>query len=573
MQRDRWCSDMGSCAPKKQKKTSKFRFPQLKLLICKLKKTIKMTFKKISLFAYIALLLISSCAKRGTISGGAKDTIAPILTRSMPKNYATNFDGKQFKLYFDEYVKLKDVNKQLVISPPMNTAPEILPNGVSKEITVKIKDTLRPNTTYNFNFGQSIQDNNEGNPYSQFKYVFSTGNAIDSLSISGNIKDALEKKPSNFVSVMLYEVDEKYTDSVIFKQKPRYVTNTLDSLKTFKIENIKAGKYMLVAIKDNNNNFKFDPKTEKIGFEATPIEVPTDKVFELKMFKETPVFKAFKPTQASANRVIVGFEGDAKDLKITLKNGDAVLKSIVTKIPKADSLQIWFQKIKTDSLQMTLASNQFVKNFSFKMKDQKRDTLSVSPSKANVLEMREDFFVKASTPLILIDNFKISLTNSEGNPVDFSTKYNEMEQKLEFAFKKETTQKYICKLLPGAVTDFFEKQNDSLTFKFSTRAAEEYGNLKIKLVNARNFPMIVELTNEKGDVLASEYTENSTDILFNYLDPAVFFVRIIEDQNQNHQWDPGNYMQKKQSENVIYFSKKIDVRANWDVEQPVDLEK
>lgn len=532
-----------------------------------------MLFKKMLFFACFGLFLMGSCAKRGTISGGAKDTIAPILTQSLPKNYATNFDRKQFILYFDEYVKLKDVNKQLVISPPMNTAPEILPNGVSKEITVKIKDTLRPNTTYNFNFGQSIQDNNEGNPYPQFKYVFSTGNAIDSLSISGNIKDALEKKPSNFVSVMFYEVDEKYTDSIVFKQKPRYVTNTLDSLKTFKIENIKAGKYMLVAIKDNNNNFKFDPKTEKIGFEATPIEVPTDKVFELKMFKETPAFKAFKPTQASANRVIVGFEGDAKDLHITLKNGNNVLKSIVTKMPKADSLQVWFEKIKTDSLQMMLAKNQFAKNFSFKIKEQKRDTLSITASNTNVLEMRNVFFLKSATPIVLIEDSKIFLKNNEGKLVDFTTKYNEMDQKLEFTFKKETAQKYLLKLMPGALKDFFEKQNDSLSFKFSTRAAEEYGNLKIKLVNARNFPMIVELSNEKGDVLASEYTENATDISFNYLDPAVFFVRIIEDQNKNHQWDAGNYMQKKQSEKVIYFSKKIDVRANWDVEQPVDLEK
>jgi hypothetical protein len=87
-------------------------------------------------------------------------------------------------LVFDEYVKLKNVNKQLIVSPPFKNQPEILPTNASKTITIKIKDTLQPNTTYNLNFGQSIEDNNEGNPYQQFKYVFSTGTYIDSLKLN-----------------------------------------------------------------------------------------------------------------------------------------------------------------------------------------------------------------------------------------------------------------------------------------------------------------------------------------------------------------------------------------------------
>src|SRR6478736_5909054 len=176
----------------------------------------------------ILAIFMVGCAKRGTITGGDKDTLAPVLQVSIPKNYSTNFNGKEIKLQFDEYVKLKDVNKQLVVSPPMNTPPDITPTAASKYISIKIKDTLLPNTTYSFNFGQSIQDNIEGNPYPQFKYVFSTGSEIDSLVVEGSIKDALQKKADNFVTVMLYEMNEKYNDSVIFKQKPRYITNTLD---------------------------------------------------------------------------------------------------------------------------------------------------------------------------------------------------------------------------------------------------------------------------------------------------------------------------------------------------------
>ncbi|RZJ56491.1 MAG: hypothetical protein EOO45_28735, partial [Flavobacterium sp.] len=147
------------------------------------------------LIVFIALAF-TGCAKRGTITGGPLDTIPPVILRSSPANMSTNFTGNKIRIDFSEYIKIKDVNKQLIISPPMKTQPDIVPTGsASKYITIKIKDTLQPNTTYSFNFGQSITDNNEGNPYSQFKFIFSTGTYIDSLTLNGSIKDAYNKKP------------------------------------------------------------------------------------------------------------------------------------------------------------------------------------------------------------------------------------------------------------------------------------------------------------------------------------------------------------------------------------------
>ena len=154
-----------------------------------------------TIFILLALTVIG-CAKRGSISGGTKDTIAPVLKASFPKNLSVNFKGNEINLTFDEYVKLKNINKQLVVSPPMKYNPVVSPMTPSKMITIKIKDTLQENTTYSFNFGQSIEDNNEGNPYNQFQYVFSTGSYIDSLKVGGAIKDALNKKEDSFVSVM-----------------------------------------------------------------------------------------------------------------------------------------------------------------------------------------------------------------------------------------------------------------------------------------------------------------------------------------------------------------------------------
>ena len=516
-------------------------------------------------------MILVGCAKRGTITGGLKDTIAPILKTSFPKNFNTNFKGTEIKLTFDEYIKLKDLRKQLVISPPMKNEPLILPTNVSKYLTIKINDTLQPNTTYSFNFGQSITDNNEGNVFNQFKYVFSTGNYIDSLSIGGTVKDALNKEVESFVSVMLYEVNDKFKDSVVYIENPRYVTNTLDSMKTFKLENLKSGKYLLVAMKDYNANNKFNPNKDKIGFEKQFINIPDDTQFELKIFKEVLPFKAYKPIQVNGNKLLLPFEGNAKNAKITLKNNTEVLPSIITKFPKKDSLQVWFQPLKVDSLQLVVSKEKYKGDFSFKMKSQKKDTLNIIALQKGILNFRDKFTLESSTPLIRFDNSKIKLLDKDSIPVDFTTEYDEFNQKLRFDFKKSPTEKYTFKIMPGAMTDYLERSNDSLIYKIDTRSISDYGNLRVNLQNVKQFPVLVELTDSKGDVVASEYSENNSMIEFNLIEPAVFSLRAIYDINKNKEWDTGDFLEKRQAEEVIYYSKEVDVRANWDVEQVFDL--
>ena len=533
---------------------------------------LKNNLKYIPLFL---LLLMIGCAKRGSITGGLKDTIAPVLKMSFPKNFNTNFKGDEIKLVFDENIKLKNLNKQLIISPPMKNEPLILPTTASKFITIKIKDTLQPNTTYSFNFGQSIADNNEGNPFNQFKYVFSTGDYIDSLSIGGTVKDAYEKDVESFVSVMLYEVNDTFKDSIVYKENPRYVTNTLDSLKTFRLENLKAGKYLLVAMKDYNSNNKFNPKKDKIGFHKQFISIPKDTVYNLALFREVPTFKAYKPIQASGNRLVMGYEGKVNQAnsrpKIILKNKNEILPTIVTQLPKKDSLQIWYKPIKADSLALAVAKEKYNVNFSFKIKDQKKDTLNITALQNGVLNFRDRFTLETATPLTSFDNSKIKLVNKGNVSVPFTTEYDEFNQKLHFDFEKEPSEKYTISILPGALTDFFEKSNDSLTYKVTTKSTAEYGNLIVSLQNVKQFPVIVQLTNAKGDVIATEYSESNTKVEFNLLEPAVFSLRAIYDTNKNKEWDSGNYLEKRQAEEVIYFSKEIDVRANWDVNQVFDL--
>ncbi|MBE8727296.1 Ig-like domain-containing protein [Flavobacterium hungaricum] len=534
---------------------------------------LKNTFKYISI---IILISMFSCAKRGSITGGAKDTIPPTLVSSFPKNFSTDFKGNEITLTFDEYIKLKNANKQLIISPPLKYEPLITPLSVSNFIKIEIRDTLSPNTTYSLNFGQSITDNNEGNPLSQFKYVFSTGSHIDSLKLRGIIRDSYEKHVDNFVSVMLYEVNENFKDSTIYKEFPRYITNTLDSLRTFQFENLKEGKYLLVALKDKSSNNKFNPKDDKIGFLKNYITIPNDTVYELELFKETLPTKTFKPIQASGNRILLPYEGKQSYKttapKIVLKNNGEAVETVVTQFPKKDSLQIWYKPIKTDSLSLEVEKDQYKKKYNVRIKDQKKDTLNITAVQNGTLHFRDRFTLETTTPLVKFDKTKIKLVNKDSTAVEFTTDYDVFDQKLYLDFTKEPLQKYNFTFLPGALTDLFEKSNDTLSYKLNTQDLSDYGNLILNLKNVKRFPIIVELTNKKGDVvLASDYSEGKTTLEFNLVQPEVFTVRVIYDDNKNKKYDSGSYLEKRYSEEVFYNQEEFDVRANWDRNETIDL--
>lgn len=529
------------------------------------------------------VIVLSSCAKRGSISGGLKDTLAPVLKLCMPKNYSTNFSAKTVQFTFDEYVKLKNVNKQLIISPPLKYQPEITPATASKTITLKIKDTLAPNTTYSFNFGESIQDNNEGNPLRQFQFLCSTGAYIDSLAIKGTIADAHENKTDHFVSVMLYEFNEKYTDSIIYKENPRYVTNTLDSATTFELAHLKAGKYLLVAVKDENSNYRFNPKQDKIGFHTSFITVPSDSLYALQLFKEVPANKVVKPTQASANRLLLGYEGNPSELKVSASKAGENYPVLLSKFPKKDSVQIWHKpikwavktkedKAKLDSIAIAVTNGADRHNFMVKLKNQKVDSLSIKPIYSGVLPLKKEFELESSTPIVSWDESKISIKRKDSSLVKYTLTNDSWNQKITLAFAKEPLEKYKIQFMPGALTDFMAQTNDTLTYKIDTKNTSEYGNLVLNFNNPKRFPMLVELLDKSGEVLEQAVMQNPNALYFTFIEPDKYTLRVIYDDNKNSMWDAGNFLAKRQSEEVYYYPKEIDVRANWDVEQTVNLQ-
>ncbi len=532
------------------------------------------TLSNFILIVFISALFIN-CANRGNPEGGPKDLDPPRIIKTEPENYSIHFNGKDIKIYFDEYIKIKDIQKQLIISPPMNTPPEIIPLGnASKYISIKIYDTLQPKTTYAFNFGNSITDNNEGNPYPYYKYVFSTGDYIDSLSVKGSILDAEKLAPDTFVSVMLYEVDSTFTDSVIYKNPPKYITNTLDSVTTFSIDNVKAGKYMLVALKDENNDNKFQQKTDKIAFHKNFIDVPTDSLYTLKLFKEATNFNATRPLLVAGEKIAFGYEGDYKDIKITLKSDvPEDFTSRITKDIKTDTLYYWYQpKLELDSLVFNVSKDDFKQDFVVRLKDNKRDTLAINTTPRGGIGYDEDFQISGTTPFKSFDISKIAITDKDSTQVTFTSAFDTIKNALSLNFKKTEENTYNISVLPETFTDIFGNTNDSLNYKLVTPKKNTFGSWRLQLLNA-TYPVIVQLTNDKGEVKYEKYSTMQEDLDFLNLVPGKYLIRVIHDANGNRKYDTGNYLKKIQPENSSHFEINTPVRADWDDIHPIEFLK
>lgn len=508
-------------------------------------------------------------------SGGPRDTIPPIVLKSIPENYTILFDRREIEIRFDEYIKLKNLDQELIISPPLKHMPNITPLNASKTLKIQIEDTLKQNTTYVFNFGNSIEDNNEGNKLEQFKYVFSTGNYVDSLKLSGQIKDARLVKPESGTTVMLYEINENFTDSIIYKEKPTYVTIAKDTTGIFEFTNLKEGEYLLIALKEKIKNYTFNPKEDKIGFVANPIQIPTDSIFEIILFKEKEKYKSTRPKLSGKNHIIFGFEGSSKNIEIDIVGdvpSDFSYLSYRDEIK--DTIHYWYKPFfETDSLLFTIKHGNRIDTSQVRIRELYRDSLSFKPLNTGTLKLKDTFKIKSSRPIVSVNSEKLQIMNSDSIYLDSEIQINSTNNLAELWFKKEERQTYRGLLLPGAMTDFFGQENDSLHFQIKTKGNSEYGTLNLNLENVDRFPIIVQLVDEKYEVEAEAYLNENQTIYFDEIRPKQYYLRLIYDDNKNKKWDTGNFLEKQNPEQVIYYPSKLDIRANWSLNETFILRK
>lgn len=529
------------------------------------------------LFLVLIILSVNRCAKQGFPSGGPKDSIPPVLIRAVPPLETVEFDADKIVLYFDEYVQLKNLTEQLIVSPPIEpNLYEVSPQGiVSKKITVKLLEPPRKNTTFTFNFGSAIEDYNENNPLSFFNYSFSTGPYMDSLTLRGSVQDAFNKTVEEGVSIQLYPIDSTYTDSTIYLEKPFYVGNTLDSV-IFNLKSLAPGKYEMIALKDYGKNYFFDQNIDLIGFFENPIELPRDSVKFPVLFKEVTHFQWGRPKFINDHHVEIGYYGNLEDHKVrVLTDSTNLLNGFFTRDRVKDTLHYWFTPPKKlDSLVMEFEEVDSIRTVVVKKFKPVLDSLVLNLKPNGYLNFNDTLQVQSNLPIGGVNNDFIQIFDIDTVTIPFRTSIDPNKDRVYLYFDKVPKDKYSIQLLPNAIFDFLGATNDTLIHLVRTKKIEDYGALKLNVKPSSESLMYFIEVLDSRDNIVQKFPQNQTHrYTINYLLPGKYYLRIIKDLNGNNQWDTGDYLKKIQPEQVIYLEGELDVRANWDLNETIIIEE
>lgn len=565
-------------------------------------------------FIFLVSLFFPRCAVIVAPTGGPKDTLAPVMLKSVPTLNATGFKKDKIVLTFDEYVKLDKLSQKLVLSPPQERLPETKIKGKSLEI--KFFEPLADSTTYTLYFADAIQDNNEGNPIDNFEFAFSTGPYIDSLRYTGRVIDAFTLEPQEGVFVMLYS---EYTDSVPIIQRPRYITKT-NKAGVFYLSNLKLRDYKIFALRDANSNYLFDQVSEDIAFSKEVVErgkltnpadrpVPADSLQILRLFKEKSKVQALIDySRPQRRRVKLGFTqkpigkvdikpigydvdstelwflrgtniiGDSLDFWITQSNmsaNDSLLAEVT--YLKTDSLLNLVQQ--TDTLRLFYTDVTKKPTEKRGKKDSDKEEMKKVPSQPVKTSFRAGDNVLPNQPLVLqfsmpqlsIDTSLIMLTNTTDSitvPLPLLKKDSLDPRVYTLNYSWKNVVNYRFDALPGAFINLDSIANDTLSVNFRGANPESFGIINLN-IGGVSHNVVIHLLDGKDNVIDKKVVEADGKVIFDYIKPATYKLRFIVDENQNGEWDTGQYLEGKQPERVYFYEdelekREIQVRANWE---------
>ena len=571
-------------------------------------------------------MLSPSCANTTTPpSGGPKDTIPPLITKIYPLEGQTNVPRQKTKLIltFDEYVTVKDP-KSLFLSPPLEKAPKF--KLQNKSVVVFFENDLDSNKTYTLDVTNAIADNNEGNMFPGYTLVFSTGERIDSMVVTGVVQDCNTLNPIKGATVMLYK---DHADSAVFLHRPDAAVKT-DDWGFFCIRNIQDTVYRLYAIIDENNNNIYEPETEKIAFIDILIQ-PLTKVndtlpelqkydmkdtvcclarnteYELNIFREKPTkqlivnkervgertaYITFMAPYAQidsiwikgvpANRLITQFNLQQDSLEIWVNDPK----------PQPDTLYLNVNYMKTDTLGM-------LNSFTEEIKLPKPKKLAAKTPKKDI--KKEDtlavFTVDAKPENIeqygFVVEFKYPLVSDAFDSLSFkSINPRQQEEQMKYSVEKDSLNlrkyiikptdkfqpgyEYILKMPHRKFRDINGFYNDSLEVKVSLPKDDKLSTMMLNMNNVGNKYIVDLLDEKKSNTLRSYIIDKDQTLIFPYLKAGKYSIRITEDVNKNGLVDTGNVLEKRQPEKVLFYKLEngeslIDIPEMTELEQNIDL--
>lgn len=557
--------------------------------------------------------LFVNCANSSVApTGGIKDTIPPVLIKTVPEFHSSEFSGKDLVFTFNEYVHLKDQNKHFTISPPPSKKPNV--RIKKKSVVVNFAEPLDSSTTYYVDFGVSVVDVNEDNPAEALNFLFSTGKQLDTMVFLGHVVDAFTLDPQEGIFAFLYESN---SDSIPYLKNPSALGRT-DKYGDFQIKGLKGIDYKLVIIGDANNNFRYDEGSEKIAFSDSLIKPlrlgERDTVF----FEDLPIYNLF--TQLPNRQILLSkkrleerkveliFSAPEPNIQKFIFEGYNSNDYIEERSILGDTLRYWFTSkevadtifgniiyLKSDSLNQLRPDTIDLKLYVEKKVPAKKS----KPQKGKEEEEEEEvpnlnlkfgaspvgiilnnLIINSDTPIKHIQKDKIELLEydlegKEKKSIDFdleqdTTLYRTYKLKADW---KEAI-KYELTLFPASFIDIYSVANDTIKKTLEMPRSDRYGSLQLSFANVSN-NCIVQIVKDKKVSFEKNVSEDS-DVSFPYLEPGKYMVRLINDTNNNKRWDTGNYLKREQPEKVVYVifddgENLINIKANWEEKHAMDL--
>lgn len=577
----------------------------------------------------ISLLLITtsslylySCATRSVPTGGPKDTIPPRLINTIPANKSLHYNGNTIVLNFDEFIKTKDMNNQLIITPRLNE--EINQKINKRSLIINLNEKLDSNTTYTFNFQDAVQDITESNPARDLILAFSTGDYIDSLYIEGMIKDLLTDKVMENAVVALYA----YNDTAnVFDHKPQYFTRTKKD-GYFKLENLKNNTYRLYAYNDVNKNLTLQSDTEPYGFVPDSIVLdssisdiiiplvkrnvkefivqsarPSGKYYEIRLSKYIQDY-TLTPIEDTSDSIISNKAIDPTIIRVynTIKNdsittilnaidtvGQEVIDTVTIKFsptqrksdPATSKITPSNNTTILENYEGTIEFNKPIKAVNLDSVFFYYDSLMIVPIQDHELawnKFRDKLTIRTKLDKSLLERERPKVDTAAADTTNIIEEPNISEDKSPNVQstnnKKEIGEKVISKfdkrsnqiMLFMAKGSFITVENDTLpetTALYSFLKTEDLGLLK-GTINTAFKSYFIQLLDKSGKLIKE--IENERNFIFRNLSPGEYRIRILIDNNEDGEWSLGNILENIPPEEVYFYEEPLIIRANWERE-------
>lgn len=535
--------------------------------------------KKLPLPLVALLCLLTSCARFVPPTGGDKDIEPPKLLSSLPKDKSLNYRGTLIELIFDEYVDTKTLKQDLIITPEPDNRYKVRNKG--KIVEIEFEEPLADSTTYTFNFERGIKDLNEQNNARNLKLVFSTGNELDSLSVSGKLTDLFSKKDLLNATVALYNM--KKVDSLpVLRRKPSYFVKS-DSTGNFLIENIKAGSYKVIAYTDKNSNQRFDNKKEQFGYLADTINLTKNiSGLDLALYpydSAAPKYKRFVQREnfyslrfdENLYKINVKFENKSDSLAYNFVNDEIrfyrtreVKDSVLVNIIVQDSL------LNTDSLQRKIIFRepQEVTKRNVKIEPL---VVNVEPSSRTALLPKEEIIFKFDFPLQRIDTTKFRMMDDTIRKIAYRTYFRDSSRTtLGISILENVTSKIALDISKGGFVDINGDSSNSIKLEYPVLKINETGVIAGRVGDqVQNNPLIIQLVNEVNGKVEREVRIETNAFTFDFVKPGNYFIRAIEDKNNNGIWDSGSFSKNTKPENIYLTKEPVRLKANFELKNNI----